>query len=88
MSTYEKKEKVQDDYVCIYESGKKNCTSTFKRACIKQESTISQIKEMLEPFNYDKSNYVQQNDTCKLIFIVVTRNHKDMQRIQNIVPHI
>ena len=24
LSTYEKKEKVQDDYVCIYESGKKS----------------------------------------------------------------
>ena len=46
-----KKEKAQDDYVCIYECGKKLCTSTFKLGCAEQEINISQINKMLESFN-------------------------------------
>ena len=42
--TSENKEKARYDYVCIYKCGKKFCTSTFKRAWVAQETTISQIK--------------------------------------------
>ena len=33
-------------------------------------------------------NYVQWNKTCELVLIVVTRNHKNVQRIRNRVLHI
>ena len=67
---------------------KQFCTSTFKRTFSAQETTISQIKEMLESFNYDPKQYVQQTDTFKLILIVVTRNKKDVQSIHNMVLYI
>ena len=38
---------------CIYECGKKFCTSTFERACAAEEMTIRQIKEILESSNSD-----------------------------------
>ena len=53
LSTSEKIENTRDSYVHIYEYGKLFCTSTFKRACAAQETTISNMKEIADMYKYD-----------------------------------
>ena len=49
------REKIWNGHVHIIEYGKKPCTSTSERACVAQETNISQIKDFLGSFNSDKN---------------------------------
>ena len=53
LSMSEKKEKSRDGYVCIYEYGKHLLHSIYERTCAAHDTAISQMKEIVEIFNYE-----------------------------------
>ena len=48
--TSEKKEKTRDGQVCMYECGNHLLYLTYERACVSQQKTISNMKEIVEIF--------------------------------------
>ena len=44
----EKKEKLSDDYFCMYQYDKQFFHSTYEHACAAQDTTISNMREIVE----------------------------------------
>ena len=51
----------------------KLCTSTSERACAAQETNISQIREILESFNYDEKKLRTENQYLKTYIDIVKK---------------
>ena len=91
-STSEKKEKVHDGYVRMYKCGKNLLHSTYERACAAYETTISQMKEIVEILNSEikqvhSTNQGMQNyiDIChKESEVCAAKNTVHFENVANI----
>ena len=69
-STSEKKEKERDGYVYMYECGKYLLHSSYDHAYAEDETTINQMKEIMEIFNSEIEEILSTNwDTRNYIDI-------------------
>ena len=84
LSTIEKKEKVDDGYVHIYEYGKHLFHSMSERSCTLQETTIINMKDIMEIYNYDIKEIRSTNRDMKSY---IDNCHKESERRASYPKH-